>query len=135
MLRTFCKLNVLFIMVSSVYGQLAANVGAGACPDLVGSLKDRQNEPFTPEKLLGLWRAVFEGKSRTKGLACPSIKFKAFEEGESHQFRVLVGNKIISADGDFTGGKLFANGTGGFYYDDNNYFTFGHPNKTTVAAV
>jgi len=47
----------------------------------------------------------------------------------------LIGQKIISEEGDFTGGELLKDSKHSFFYDSESYMNFAHPDKIGVAAV
>lgn len=68
-------------------------------------------------------------------MKCLQLKFQNVEGGQPHQLQGLAGQKIVSAEGDFTGGQLFKDGQPGFFYDQESYFNFGHPEKQGLAAM
>ena len=64
------------------------------------------------------------------------MKIENFEGGKPNQLRAMAGQKIVSKEGDFTGDKLFKeNEKPRFFYDEESYFNFGHPEKKALAAV
>lgn len=47
----------------------------------------------------------------------------------------MIGQKIVTPEGDFTGGQLFGDGKHNFFYDGESYLNFGHPEKKGLAAM
>ena len=63
------------------------------------------------------------------------MKMKEVEGGEKHHMQSLIGQKIVSPDGDFTGGELLKDDKHSFFYDAESYLNFGHPEKKGLAAM
>jgi len=60
---------------------------------------------------------------------------KGVEGGEKHHIQSLIGQKIISEEGDFTGGDLLKDNKHKFFYDSESFMNFGHPEKAGMAAI
>lgn len=64
------------------------------------------------------------------------MKLQEFNGANPRQIHALAGQKIVSPEGDFTGGQLFKEDEpAGYYYDNESYFNFNHPEKKALAAL
>jgi hypothetical protein len=74
---------------------------------LKNTISQRENFNLEHEKVHGRWKAAFESKHRMRGMKCLQMKMKGVEGGEKHHMQSLIGQKIVSPEGDFTGGISF----------------------------
>ena len=107
----------------------------GACPVLKNTISTRDNFNLEHHKLHGRWKAAYESKHRMRGMKCLQMKMKPVDGGEKHHMQSLIGQKIVSPEGDFTGGELLKDGKHSFFYDAESYLNFGHPEKKGLAAM
>lgn len=70
-----------------------------------------------------------------RGMKCLQMKMKDVKGGEKQHVQSLIGQKIVSQEGDFTGGELLRDNQHSFFYDSESYLNFGHPEKKGLAAV
>ena len=107
----------------------------GPCPAFKNSISQRDGFKLEHDKLHGRWKAAYESKHRMRGMKCLQLKMKGVEGGEKHHIQSMIGQKIVSAEGDFSGGELMKDKKHSFFYDSESYMNFGHPEKTGFAAV